>query len=240
MCDVFSTFRRIDVSHQSRIISSFSTTSNRLQTSHNTQLTHLDHHPTTPNRTMEVSSTQNLYPVVQDLTDAEYGGNCCCADIEFGNFSLKDLVMPAVSPRPLPNISPISSPSHSRGKSLGLLRPPPAVSPLLSSAASASASPKSKSKSHRRSNTLGILKLGAATTESYLFKGHCRSYSSPSTIISETGDSTTVTCEAEERVTDSVKFDEVYVLTRQVSTRHLWPLKIISRNVSHSFISLYY
>jgi hypothetical protein len=81
------------------------------------------------------------------------------------------------------------------------------------------------------------LKLGAAT-ESSLFEGHRRSYSSPSTIISETEDSTTVTCEAEERATDTVKFDEVYVLTRQVSARNLWPLKMISRNVSHSFISL--
>ena len=170
---------------------------------------------------------QSLYPVVQDLTDAEYGGICCC-DIEFGNFSLEDLVMPIVSPRPLSNLSSISSPSHSKGKVLGPLHPPP-LSPFLSS------SPKPQS--HRRGNSLGILKLGAAT-ESSLFEGHRRSYSSPSTIISETEDSTTVTCEAEERATDTVRFDEVYVLTRQVSARNMWSLKMIARNVSHSSISL--
>jgi hypothetical protein len=163
--------------------------------------------------------------VVQDLTDAEYGGMCCC-NIEFGNFSMEDLVMPVVSTRPLSNLSSISSPSLSRGKKgLAPLHPAP-LSP---------SSPKPKI--HKRGNSLGLLKLCGAT-ESSLFKGHRRSYSSPSTIISETGDSTTVTCEAEERATDSLKFDEVYVLTKQVSTRHFWPLKMISRNVSHSFISL--
>jgi hypothetical protein len=171
-------------------------------------------------------SAQSLYPVVQDLTDAEYGGMCCC-DIEFGNFSLEDLVMPVVSPRPLSNLSPISSPSHSRGKSLGLLLPSTS-SPLSSS---------SKPKSHKRGNSLGLLKLRTATERS-LFNSHRRSYSSPSTIISEMEDSTTgvaFEAEEEERVTNSVKFDEVYVLTRQVSTRRFWPLKMISRNVSHSF-----
>jgi hypothetical protein len=185
-----------------------------------TQLTHLDH-PSTPTRTMEVS-TQSLYPVVQDLTDAEYGEICCC-DIEFGSFSLEDLVMPVISPLP------ISPPSQSRTKSLDLLRPP--QSPLVSP----SPSPPKQTKSHQRGSTLGRLKLRAATERS-LFMGHRRSISSPSTIISEAEDFTTVAFEAEERVTDSVRFDEVYVLTRQVSTRHFWPLKmLLSRNVSHSF-----
>lgn len=170
---------------------------------------------------------QSLYPVVQDLTDAEYGGICCC-DIEFGNFSLEDLVMPVVSPRPLSNLSSTFSPSHSRSNILGPLHPIP-LSPLLSS------SPKPKS--HKRGNSLGLLKLGAAT-QSSPFEGHRRSYSSPSTIISETEDSATVIYEAEERATDTVRFDEVYVLTRQVSARTLWPLKMISCNVSHSSISL--
>lgn len=45
-------------------------------------------------------STKDLYPVVQDLTEAEYG---CCGSSEmiFGNFSIQDLAIPITKPRPM-------------------------------------------------------------------------------------------------------------------------------------------
>jgi hypothetical protein len=136
------------------------------------------HHTTT--RKMEVS-TQNLYPVVQDLTDAEYGyGYCCCGSM-LGSFSLEDLAVPVITPRALPP------------------PPPPSLKP-----------PKAPNNSHRRGHSLFSL------TSSKSDLSHRRSNSSPS-MISEDSSSTFCT-ESEERVTDSTKFEESFVLTRQVST----------------------
>lgn len=53
---------------------------------------------------MDLSAT-DLYPVVQDLTDAEYG--CCSSAMVFGSFSLQQLASP--------NATPLAS-SSSHGK----------------------------------------------------------------------------------------------------------------------------
>lgn len=44
-------------------------------------------------------SAKDLYPVVQDLTDAEYG--CCSSDMIFGSFSMQELAVPSATPRSL-------------------------------------------------------------------------------------------------------------------------------------------
>jgi hypothetical protein len=44
---------------------------------------------------------RDLYPIVQDLTDAEYG--CCSSEMIFGSFSLQELVVPSTTPRSLPS-----------------------------------------------------------------------------------------------------------------------------------------
>eukprot|EP00980_Cylindrotheca_fusiformis_P002345 scaffold543_cov119-Cylindrotheca_fusiformis.AAC.12 len=49
---------------------------------------------------MDVSTT-DLYPVVQDLTDAEYG--FCNSQMLFGSFSLQELAVPSTTPRSLPS-----------------------------------------------------------------------------------------------------------------------------------------
>jgi hypothetical protein len=49
---------------------------------------------------MDVSA-KDLYPVVQDLTDAEYG--CCSSEMIFGSFSLQQLAVPSPTPRSLPS-----------------------------------------------------------------------------------------------------------------------------------------
>ena len=43
-------------------------------------------------------SASDLYPVVQDLTEAEYG--CCSSGVVFGSFSLQDLASPNAMPLP--------------------------------------------------------------------------------------------------------------------------------------------
>jgi hypothetical protein len=45
--------------------------------------------------------TTDLYPLVRDLTEAEYGS--CSSDTIFGSFSLKELAVPTTTPRPLPS-----------------------------------------------------------------------------------------------------------------------------------------
>lgn len=43
-----------------------------------------------------------LYPVVsQDLSEAEYSGNCCNSGACLGNFTIQDLVMPESEATPL-------------------------------------------------------------------------------------------------------------------------------------------
>lgn len=42
------------------------------------------------------------YPIVQDLTDAEYGC-CACSSEMFGSFSIKDLAMPTTTPLSIPS-----------------------------------------------------------------------------------------------------------------------------------------
>jgi hypothetical protein len=126
---------------------------------------------------MEVS-TQNLYPVVQDLTDVEYGYGCCCCGSMLGSFSLEDLAVPVTTPRALP---------------------PPPLKP-----------PKARRNLHRRSHSLFSL----TSSKSDLY--HRQSISSPSMVSEDS--SSTFCMESEERVTDSTKFEESFVLTRQVST----------------------
>lgn len=41
-------------------------------------------------------SASDLYPVVQDLTEAEYG--CCSSELVFGSFRLEDLAHPSAVP----------------------------------------------------------------------------------------------------------------------------------------------
>ena len=134
---------------------------------------------------MDEISPQELYPVVQDLTDVEYGYECCCCDTSMITpFSAEDLAMPVTTPKPIP-------------------LPPQPIKP--------------SKKSHRRGNSLFSL---TSSTKSSTVSSHRRSFSSPSS-VSE--DSTTTFCtESEERVTmNSCRFEETFVLTRQVSSIHL-------------------
>lgn len=65
-------------------------------------------------------SSRELYPVVHDLTDAEYGqdptiSSICCDGGMMGSFSIYDLVRPLHTPRSLPLTPPTkqtSRPTH--------------------------------------------------------------------------------------------------------------------------------
>ena len=115
---------------------------------------------------MESVPCSSLYPVVQDLTEVEYGS--CCCDVEeifCGRFKAKDLASPTEKPL---TIYPVEEPQA-----------PATLS-------------RTTSKHHRRGSSF------------------FRRWNEPSLI--DLCDSNTVTTEGEDRP----KFDEVYVLTRQV------------------------
>lgn len=143
----------------------------------------LQDNKTTMDHTTE---TQDLYPIVQDLTDAEYG-NCCCCDATLGSFSLEDLATPITSPRSLTPTPPTTP------KSLPL-------------------EPK---KAHRRGHSLFGLNMTSPRGPSMHHRSHSSPGIPPESCPSE--DTNTISTEAEERVTEGSKFDDTYVLTRQVS-----------------------
>jgi calcium/calmodulin-dependent protein kinase I len=135
--------------------------------------------PDDTNNEME-ASIKSLYPVVQDLTDAEYGC-CCCDSCALGSFSLEDLAIPVASPRTLADV-PETPPCNCE---------------------------ENRVRHHRRDNSLTSLfspRIDKA--------GHNRQNSAISS-ISGSGDSTTACTDLEEGV-EITKFDEYYVLTRQV------------------------
>lgn len=155
-------------------------------------------------------STHNLYPVVQDLTDVEYGHGCCCCDSMLSSFSLKDLAVPVATPRTL---TPTGLKSKERVRE-----------------------GKNSDTTHRRGHSL----FGISSPSSRFPKEryHRRSHSTLSTSISEDSCSqkpkscpdlgaaledscsSSLYMESEERVTvDNIKFEESFVLTRQVSTK---------------------
>jgi hypothetical protein len=77
------------------------------------------------------TSADNLYPVVQDLTETEYGTGAFCGGM-LGSFALEDLAFPIANARSLPSTpEPSKRKQHNRGHSLFQL--PSAMSRFASS-----------------------------------------------------------------------------------------------------------
>lgn len=130
-----------------------------------------------------------LYPVVQDLTDAEYGTGICCGGM-MGAFSLEDLALPNINARPLPTEPACPSnpgrrkKGHFRGHSLFLFTPSMVRNAAVNHKRSSSAPDKVESCSTMKSTTPTA--SSAENTE-------------------DDGDRK-----------DAIAFDDIFVLTRQV------------------------
>ena len=149
---------------------------------------------------MDYPTAQDLYPLVQDLTEIEYNNagrsnthnqqqydynnieynleenspartTCCCADATFASFTLQDLVMPTMRARSLPTPLSLSAPS----------------------------TPKNKSKGHKRGNSLFNFTIASSNSSNNSKdsdsskKKHRRSRSSPVSPTSVTEDATSTT-----------------------------------------------
>jgi len=134
------------------------------------------------------ASSQDLYPVVQDLTEAEYGSTGLFCGGMLGSFALEDLILPNASAR---SMSPTASNSRS-------------------------VSSNNRKKRHPRGHSLLQLPSMARNAATNVVN-HKRSNSAPNSVeISPTVETSPTESSRDDGVNDHVSFDDVFVLTRQV------------------------
>lgn len=182
-------------------------------------------------RSIMLSSTENLYPVVHDLTDMEYGNNSsgmCCCDEVLGGFTVKDLAIPILTPRSLPVTPPSSPPAFESHKHAST--PIDASQSRMSTTKGTMPSTNSETRS-RRGRSIPTLprsssnsgRFGKRSFEHYRSSSNHSTMASSTSLTEETTSSTDDTYGFEnfnrdEVMTDANAFDSIFVLTRQVRT----------------------
>lgn len=140
------------------------------------------------------ASPCELYPVVQDLTDAEYSkdstAGLCCGEM-LGGFSLEAVLIPNLKALQIPTLPGTATPKNTPRK-----------------------------QKHNRGHSL--FQLNAAVARNSTLEKHKRSNSAPNTmkpVPSKEFSSTTVSSTMEDetqRLEERLTFDDIFVLTRQV------------------------
>ena len=168
---------------------------------------------------MQVSTSQ-LYPLVHDLTEAEYAGGSsstcgCCHDTVLGRYSLNEIVNPSTtSRRPLPMVEVVSLGSQSSSPHTAAASSSPS-SPMTTKKSCSSASSSDDGR-HKRAKSWWTIRPSDLLPQ---HSCHRRWHSSPSEypISDAMEDSTSMSTEMEDRGgADRFQFDDIYVLTRQV------------------------